>query len=457
MNIILYKFNKRDNSTKRPGNGKTVSGRLNNSSSVMSPTISFTSNLHSYNYAYIGEFGRFYYISDWLYNNGMWTAQMNVDVLATYRSEIGGSSQYVVRSSAAYDEYVVDSLYPAKGKVKNSVETVNIWNSDLMPVSQYFIIGIVGGVTSESTGIVTYYQMNASQFTKFSNMVFGSTDYIGTDFGTDMTLDYLRTQINPFQYIVSVTKYPFKVKYTASTSTIKLGWWNIAFNCEIVNNNLAVHNDFIKIPIPKHPQISRGRFLSLSPYSRYNLYLPYCGTKELPSEIMQNSEYLYITISTDVTANSSIVFVQLNGFDSSNSIMQYNGVIGQSVIIGQSTTNVLGAGMNVLSAVGNLLTGNFIGAVSSVSDAAANLSPTLTTSGENTGFAEASAPAKLACTFLYVCDEDNENNGKPLMQVKTISSLPGYIKCENADVSITGTDSECEKIKSFMNGGFFYE
>ena len=40
---------------------------------------------------------------------------------------------------------------------------------------------------------------------------------------------------------------------------------------------------------------------------------------------------------------------------------------------------------------------------------------------------------------------------------QTISSLPGYIKCENADISITGTDSECEKIKSFMNGGFFYE
>ena len=98
MNIVLYKFNKRDNSTKRPGNGKTVSGRLNNSSSIMSPSISFTSNFHSYNYAYIGEFGRYYYISDITCLQGK-NVQFDckVDVLMSFQKSIYESTQYVER------------------------------------------------------------------------------------------------------------------------------------------------------------------------------------------------------------------------------------------------------------------------------------------------------------------------------------------------------------------------
>lgn len=457
MNIVLYKFSKRSNSTKRPANGTTVSGRINNRSGITSPSIVFSSDYHTYNYAYISSFGRYYWIEEWTYSDGVWIASMAVDVLATYRTNIGNSSQYITRSSAAYDGEIVDSLYPAKTKYTNLVKISDVWGSFTLPPSQYFIIGIVGGVSSESTGIVTYYQMTATQFTNFSEMVFGSTDYIGSDFGSGITLDYLRTQINPFQYIVSVKKYPFKVDISAPTNTIKLGWWNIEFSCEIVNNNFAIHNDLIEIEIPKHPQKNRGTYLLYAPYSRYSLYIPYFGTKDIPSEWLANIDKLYITISTDVTSDKSIVFIQSGNSSGLYSFMQFNGSIGQTVIIGQSASNVIGTGMSVLSAVSNVATGNFMGAASSISDAISNMMPTLNTQGENTGYAEASQPAKLICSFIEICDDDNSNNGRPLMQVRTISSIPGYIKCENSDIAIQGTDTECTKIKSYMDGGFFYE
>lgn len=457
MNITLYKFSKRANSTKRPSGGVKVYGRLNNKCGITAPSVIFSEDFHSYNYAYIPTFNRFYWVEEWTYSNGVWIAEMAVDVLASYRSEIGGSQQYVTRASAAYDGSIVDGLYPAKSKYKNIVKSKGVWSELMLDPSPYFVVGIVGGKTKANTGIVTYYQMDDNQFTIFSDMVFGSIDYMGTDFGTDMTLDYMRTQVNPFQYIVSVKKYPFPTRYAAPTSTIRLGWWTINFNCEIIDSIISLHVDEVEIDIPKHPQKQRGDYLLYAPYSRYSLYIPYFGTKDIPSEWIADINKLYLRIVTDVTSDTSIVYLQSSATDSYSSFMQFNGSIGQTVIIGQSASNKIGAGLGVISAVGNLLTGNFVGAASSISDAVSNMSPTLNTQGENTGFAEASQPAKLICSFIEICDDDNANNGRPLMQVKTISSIPGYIKCENSDIAIQGTDSECTKIKSLMDGGFFYE
>lgn len=456
MNITLYKFSKRANSTKRPSGGVKVYGRLNNKCGITSPSVIFSEDFHSYNYAYIPNFNRFYWVEEWVYSDGVWIAQMTVDVLASYRAEIGGSRQYVTRSSASYDGSIVDALYPAKSQYQNVVQSKGVWGDLLVP-DPYFVVGIVGSKTSVNTGIVTYYQMNANQFSIFSDMVFGSIDYMGSDFGSDMTLDYLRTQVNPFQYIVSVKKYPFADPYATPTSTIRLGWWSINFNCAIVNTNISLHLDKIVIDIPKHPQKQRGDYLLYAPYSRYSLYIPYFGTKDIPSEWLADINKLFIRIVTDVTSDTSIVFLMRSDSDGDSSFMQFNGSIGQTVIIGQSASNKIGAGMGIISAVGNLLTGNFVGAASSISDAVSNMSPTLNTQGENTGFAEASQPAKLICSFIEICDDDNANNGRPLMQVKTISSIPGYIKCENSDIAIQGTDAECTKIKSLMDGGFFYE
>ena len=44
----------------------------------------------------------------------MWTATLNVDVLASYKTAIGNASPYVLRSSHTYDKEIKDTLYPLK-------------------------------------------------------------------------------------------------------------------------------------------------------------------------------------------------------------------------------------------------------------------------------------------------------------------------------------------------------
>lgn len=457
MDIILYNFTKRENSTKTPSNGKYVSGKLNNNCSIINPTIDFSeNNLYNYNYAYISKFKRYYYIVDWVYKTGYWEASLQCDVLASFKSQIGNSSQYIIRSSAEYDTTISDTLYPAKADIDTGVKVVDAWNNISGIISSYFIVGIVGDSSNANTGIVTYYQMTESQFTTFSNMVFGTTEYLGSDFGSTMTLDLLKTQVNPFQYIVSVYRFPFKSNFANPVSTIKIGWWNIELQCEVISTISSVHTDKFVIDIPKHPQSGRGKYLSLSPYTKYLLYVPFFGTKEIPPEFVYNIDKLYILVETDIIANKSYLYLTAGEWDRF-SFMQYAGQIGQSVIIGQSTTNYLGAATSVLGTVNSIVKGNFMGAISSIGNTIENLCPTLITNGENTGYAELTQPVKLLYSFTKICDEDIANNGKPLMKVKRINTISGYIKCENSDISINGTNTENALIKDYLNGGFFYE
>ena len=82
MNVTLYKFTKRINSTKQPpqSEGHSFSCQLKDETSFINPILKFspdhlTSGVFSpdvYNYAYIMYWNRFYYIKEWKFINESW-------------------------------------------------------------------------------------------------------------------------------------------------------------------------------------------------------------------------------------------------------------------------------------------------------------------------------------------------------------------------------------------------
>ena len=121
MQIDFYiNFTKRQNSTKRPAEGgivtkHTLTGYLKEPCSVMKPVINIQ-NIPVQNapcvmtYAYIPTFYRYYFVKDWVWNDGLWTVQLEVDVLATYRPHIGDSYAYIERSASQSNGRIVDKL-----------------------------------------------------------------------------------------------------------------------------------------------------------------------------------------------------------------------------------------------------------------------------------------------------------------------------------------------------------
>ena len=72
VNITFYQFEKRSNSTLQPsGGGTTYACQIFDPCSVLTPRIklSFPSgagNPTLWNYAYIGDFTRYYFVRDWV-------------------------------------------------------------------------------------------------------------------------------------------------------------------------------------------------------------------------------------------------------------------------------------------------------------------------------------------------------------------------------------------------------
>lgn len=72
---------------------KQLSGELRNQTSVLNPNIRIESadNISTYNYAYISEFGRYYYITDIVsVRTNCWVVSLRCDVLMSYKDEIQG-------------------------------------------------------------------------------------------------------------------------------------------------------------------------------------------------------------------------------------------------------------------------------------------------------------------------------------------------------------------------------
>ena len=70
---------------------KRLSGELRNQTSVLNPTIRIESadNISGYNYCYISEFGRYYYITDIVsVRTNCWVISLRCDVLMSYKDEI---------------------------------------------------------------------------------------------------------------------------------------------------------------------------------------------------------------------------------------------------------------------------------------------------------------------------------------------------------------------------------
>lgn len=79
------------------------------------------------------------------------------------------------------------------------------------------------------------------------------------------------------------------------------------------------------------------------------------------------------------------------------------------------------------------------------------------TSGANGSIAEYFKAPQLCAQFFKQVDEANVHRGRPLCKDRTISSIPGYILVADADMSLQATQEENLKVKSYMEGGFFYE
>ena len=119
--------------------GITLSGALRNSSNAVTPTIIINiENPTIYNYAYISEFKRYYFITDYIsVRTGIWQINLKSDVLMSFKDSILASRVLVNKSESSGNNYLSGSNWVSNCKAKTDIIS---FSGGLLNDGQYILI-----------------------------------------------------------------------------------------------------------------------------------------------------------------------------------------------------------------------------------------------------------------------------------------------------------------------------
>lgn len=124
MNIKLYKTATQVNAiTKTLTDEISLTGTLKDETDILKPTvlITSTSNLSSYNYMYIPEFNRYYFIELKVLRTNLYEIKGKCDVLFSHKTEILNNTAIIARQEKIYNMYLGDSNF--KIYAQKSIQT----------------------------------------------------------------------------------------------------------------------------------------------------------------------------------------------------------------------------------------------------------------------------------------------------------------------------------------------
>ena len=470
--VKLYTIEKRDNSTKQPNTTPVeYDCILKDGCSIFNPAIQLnlglTDNPSIYNYAEISAFGRYYFIEDWYFSDALWTAHLTVDVLATYKSDIGDSNLYVLRAYSDHNGRVIDNLYPTKtGCNYDSSPANNPWNT-----SGIFVVGIVTAFAA--FGSIDYYVMNAGQLSSMCQALTDPTTIIDAAYDFDPAVLPTGLQlslVDPMQYIKTCMMLPVSIGDITNhdnDSTITVYRFPVGTGKKIYP--VSRINKSLQFTIKDHPdKSSRGKYVNSAPYSKLTLTIPPFGCIDIDSSVTCDADNLDVDIEVDPITGKGIMIISCNSII----LNRIEAQIGVPISLSSVTRDYIGAASSALSGFGGAVAGAAAGAFAgpagiaagavmgggaSIGNAIEALAPRANTIGTTGSFAANHGACELDFQFFRPVDDDPVHNGRPLCEMKTIKNLSGYILVQDGDVTIAGTATEDSKIRNYLETGFYYE
>lgn len=462
--VRLWRFEKYRNSTANPTSmgidpALEMTCVLKDPCSVQTPRLILHFNNDSgfpghYNYCYIGEFQRFYFIMDWVcINNTMWEVVCNVDLCGTFRDYIRESEQFVLRAEKSSNGTIADSL--AVGTAKYSSRRTGIKQP----------YGNGGGcmILSVGGGTNTNYVIDEGHLISICQFMF-SDRYADAVLPNWAELEPgLKAQLNPLQYINSLRSYPFNFE-GANRQTIKIGFVNTPISAPTMPSGYGATFTFLEpaFTVPSHPQSGTLPYTAQAPYSRYGVWYPPFGDIELdPGAVVAAGYQIVAEISVDMLSGNSVAQFWAGSAlaGSAEGKLGVDVAISQTYRTGFGLSNTIGAAAGVGSA---LAMGNITGAIAGFAEGMRQIGdsmvPKMRVVGSNGGASASLGLAWAYGTFQEVVAPSPHFAGRPLYRRTLLQDLMGgFVMCRNAELDQVGTSGETERIETILNGGFYLE
>lgn len=315
-------------------------------------------NPMEFNYCYIPDFGRYYFVRSWSWILGRWECDLEIDVLATFKTQIGNTTTYVLRSASYCDPDIVDTKYPTKAEdaknpyqVKTYSDVNSPWNTNIYnaPISDgCFVISVVNN-DSGAIGAVSHYALAPRVMAELMNKLYSSPNWMNITDG-NISQDLQKMLINPMQYITNCMWMPCGYDTTGGVgiTTIPYGWWSVtlstgvAYRVDVSHIKRRIDMTF---STAKHPQYDTfKRWLQLSPYTTCALYLPPFGFIPLDTSKLYGATHIDCSMEIDLITGRGVLNVSSHKTEGSTTVNGgtiYNalGQVGVPVSIAQMSVD----------------------------------------------------------------------------------------------------------------------
>jgi len=490
--VYFFSFSKKLNSTKRPPleTGKVMQCEIKDTCDIINPVLVLDGigpNIESdYNYCYIEQWTRYYYVTRYVFKDGYWNLHLSVDTLATWKSYIGASYQYIERAASDGDGSIVDNLTIGKG-----LATVNNFKQyELFPYfeSGTYVISVQGAPHSASiatSGGTTYYALSSEAMQSF---IYNLTDSSNTQY-SDISKEILKANLDPFQFLVDCHWYPFDIYSnrpdTYYVTEIPLGWFKIPLTGKACIATSKFSKTISQISIPKHPQYSSilTHYLNNAKFHSIYIFLPGLGLQKLESDSLASATTLNVSILVDTFTGEAQYRLYTDLSTAPLYIMQASIGVTIPLSVTYAATSQRGAGL-ISSFVNTASQIIFPSAATrrsvSLAQEFEGSNPALTELNKISTLANMMGnPTTLSCNYsgnmgsraiidayrqlqIYSVDipvqfPDYTDVGYPVYRRGQLSKYSGYIKVIDAHCEAPATDGELSEINAFLSGGFFYE
>lgn len=486
MAITVYfsTDSKRENSTKQLTMDSSYSCTFKNGCSMLNPTLFLELDDEDFpKYTAFKIEDRYYNITDIrTVRNNLFEVSGEIDVLATYKTNILATTAYVIYDNVANTE-LIDNRLPIKTtKTVQSASTPFPWS--------YLSGGCYILYLTGSNGSSGVYKLTPTELNNLLDDVSNIKDNIFTiepeptppPDTTDVAQaikNFAKYQLEVFKWMFNNLKLPFShlmgtgnvtenirdalyLPFNIGSTvpgptptclgTIPLGTRLQPRTLNLLNNESVVEE--VSVSIPWQVNDYRRR----SPYTQIYVYLPYIGLIKLSSENLAGQSSINVKYAISLK-NGEMICTLTSG---SEILGQYSANIACDAPIGISNINLPKTAQSIITGIANLAAKNVSGVGLAALNFADSVTPNYSCIGGLDGLAATLTNQNIVCyTILHdtIVSPNSEimTIGSPTMAPKSLATLSGFVQTNSASVEGSMSAPERNKINRLLDSGIFIE
>ena len=484
LTVNFWTFSKKENSTAIPSAApaQSLTCVLKSDSGILRPVLEIglgmAFNPYALNYSRIAAYDRYYYVTDWQWSGGLWLCSLQVDALASYRSLIGNTEKYVLRSAYKRNLNVIDTLYPAEQWYSIAKTSVTF------PFVRSFQAGsIVMGICSKAAinGLpVSYYKVSYAVIEDLMDLMYPSMTVSQWEALSWASDELIKAVYDPISFIIYTHWFPFNgMEDTGSQSEfgtpVDLAFGNVTLTSgsnppyyvgQPLNQPIYWGSTERTLFLPSSWLTQEAKYRA---GSKIFIHFDPWGVIELEPSDFSDSREIRLRISPNYIAGTCKLAIYKIVGSSEYLLYQRESELGVEIVMSNVKNNA-GSALNALTSIAGAaaaaaigapdlsIAASMIGAAGSCADALLESQSSLSRAGQLSGAPQnLTGEATLILKTPYFTDDKPSEFGYPLYEDAIISSIPGYIKCGDGDISLPALPEEIKTVSEYLTGGFYYE